>query len=168
MLLDSPACLAKQSEAQRSMPELRRYRDRRERFCLALAKGLSHAEAGAVVGYSAANSRRNAQREDVKARVAELTKPGRDKAIEEIGITQEWAVKHLASMLPELGDVKARKPLEVARVIEVAAKLCGLNAPERHEVAQKGTYYVSDKPTTKDEWRKRVEGVGEDEEQERK
>ena len=102
--------------------------------------------------------------------MAELTAPMTRAQELEVAMTVEWATKHLVGMLPPLGEVKAKRPADVAKTIEVVARLHGLNAPERHEVAQKGTYYVSDKPTTKEEWRKRVEGVGvgEDEEQERK
>lgn len=49
--------------------------DRREKFSQSLALGVGTEEAGAAVGYSAANSRRNAQRDDVKKRVAELRAP---------------------------------------------------------------------------------------------
>jgi hypothetical protein len=126
-------------------------------------------EASRVAGYTGSslpsNSRRRANNLKVRIRMAELTAPVTRAQELGVAMTVEWATKHLVGMLPPLSEVKAKKPADVAKTIEVIARLHGLNAPERHELAQKGTYYVSDKPTTKDEWRKRVEGLGEDDEE---
>jgi len=75
------------------------WNDRREKFAQALASGLPSEEAGALVGYSAANSRRNARRRDVVARVGELKAPAMAKIAERLVVTLE-------SLLEEAEEVR--------------------------------------------------------------
>jgi hypothetical protein len=75
-------------------------RSRLEAFAQALAMGQSAADAARTAGYPQggsfeANARKRAQRQDVKARVAELRAPHLAKVDEAIGVSVDWATRHL-------------------------------------------------------------------------
>ena len=125
----------KSSESQRSTWHAKRIgTSEREKFAQALATGFKAVEAGKLVSYSAANSRRNARRSDVKVRVAELQKPALDKVAEQIDLSVEWALNRLYNIAsPDLG-VDAIKTPDQLRAIELLAKIKGWMAPEKQDV----------------------------------
>jgi hypothetical protein len=69
-----------------------------DRAHFALASGHPSEEAGALVGYSAANSRRNARRGDVVARVGELRAPAQAKIAERLEITLESLIERAVNL----------------------------------------------------------------------
>lgn len=118
--------------------------ERREKFARALTTGFKAEEAGKLVGYSAANSRRNARRSDVKARVAELRKPAFDKVAAQIDLSVEWAVTRLYDIAsPNLG-IEAIKTPDQLRAIELLAKIKGWMAPDKHDLTVRSADQMSD------------------------
>jgi hypothetical protein len=118
--------------------------ERREKFAQALATGFKAQEAGKLVGYSAANSRRNARRSDVKARVAELQKPALDKVAEQIDLSVEWALTRLYDIAsPNLG-IEAIKTPDQLRAIELLAKIKGWIAPDKHDLTVRSADRMTD------------------------
>jgi hypothetical protein len=102
-----------------------RYKARNEEFALALATGKTPIEAGAIAGFKGeANAKRNAQRPDIKKRVAELRAPHLAKIDEAIGVSIEWATRHLKDVadlaLPGLPSVA-----DGLRAIDLTSKLHG-------------------------------------------
>jgi hypothetical protein len=92
-------------------------------------------EAGLAAGYTgkslASNSRKRAQRKDVKARMAELAAPAIEKAQESITATLDWAVDKLVRIAaPDLGDGAVRTPDQIA-AIKLLAEIKGWKAPEK-------------------------------------
>ncbi len=89
-----------------------RYKERNEAFALALAAGKNAIDAGQIAGFKGdANARRNAQRPDIKKRVAELRAPHLAKIDEAIANQVAWADKHLKDVAdkalpgePTVGD----------------------------------------------------------------
>ena len=128
---------------------------RLEAFAQALATGVTAVEAAKLAGYPqgsqfAANARKRARRKDVKAMVAELQKPVKEKLAKTIEANFEWATKQLLEIgnLP-IGILNARASDKI-RAIEVLAKLYGWNASEKHHgqgnVTIHATYTVEPKP----------------------
>jgi len=115
-------------------------RVRLEVFAQALATGKTPVEAAKAAGYPQGscfvnNARKRASRKDVKAMVAELQKPVKEKLAKTIEANFEWATKRLLEVgnLP-IGMCNARASDKV-RAIEVLAKLHGWNAPEKTNVS---------------------------------
>jgi hypothetical protein len=118
--------------------------DRREKFAQALAAGFKPEDAGKLVEYSPANSRRNARRKDVVARVIELRAPAVAKLQEKLEINIELLTKELlpiASAIIETSEIKAADKL---RALEDLAKLHGLNAPEKRDVTVRDADQLTD------------------------
>jgi hypothetical protein len=85
----------------------------------------------------AASARKRARRKDVKAMVAELQKPVKEKLAKTIEANFEWATKQLLEVgnLP-IGICNARASDKV-RAIEVLAKMHGWNARDKTNVSGK-------------------------------
>src|SRR5262245_42788222 len=103
----------------------------------ALTTDVTPVQAARIAGYPngscfAPNARKRARRSDVKAMVAELQKPVKEKLAKTIEANFEWATKQLLEIgnLPiGISDVRASDKI---RAIEVLAKLYGWNASEKH------------------------------------
>src|SRR5262249_494835 len=115
-------------------------RVRLEVFAQALATGKTPVEAAKAAGYPqgscfVTNARKRASRKDVKAMVAELQKPVKEKLAKTIEANFEWATKRLLEVgnLP-IGMCNARASDKV-RAIEVLANLHGWNAPQKTNVS---------------------------------
>jgi|SRR5581483_5392304 len=111
---------------------------RLEVFAQALAAGHSPVEAARAAKYPngssfAANARKRAQRKDVKARVAELTKPALDKVAAAIEANVAWASRHLVDVAEKAFKEGDAKIPDGIRAIDLLAKLHGWLAPEKHE-----------------------------------
>ena len=116
------------------MPSKPYWDDRREKFAQALAGDMSTVAAGKLVGYSAANARRNANRKDVKARVAQLRAPSLAKVQAQIDINVEWATKKLAAMAGHDIGPAAKKDSDKIAALNLLAKIGGWLAAEKHDV----------------------------------
>lgn len=106
--------------------------------------GASPEDAARLAGYQgkgktfAANARRNSNRPDVKARVAELRAPYLEKVKEQIGISVEWASQKLATMANhELAADQIGANDQVA-AIRLLAQIHGWLAPEKVEHSLNG------------------------------
>jgi hypothetical protein len=128
---------------------------RLEAFAQALATGVTLVQAARIAGYPngscfAPNARKRARRNDVKAMVAELQKPVKEKLAKTIEANFEWATEQLLEIgnLP-IGILNARASDKI-RAIEVLAKLYGWNASEKHQgqgnVTIHATYTVEPRP----------------------
>jgi len=104
------------------------WNDRREKFAQALASGLPSEDAGALVGYSAANSRRNARRR-VVARVGELRAPAQAKIAERLEITLE-------SLIAEAEEVRRKAVADRQYSAAIAEK--GVLSGKRFERSERG------------------------------
>src|SRR5262245_5654721 len=114
-----------------------------KKFAEALALGMSATDAAIAAGYPrgksaktfAANARRRAGAKRVKAMVAELQKPVKEKIAKTIEANFEWATKRLFEVgnLP-IGMCNARASDKI-RAIEVLAKMHGWNAPEKTNIS---------------------------------
>jgi hypothetical protein len=110
--------------------------ERLEAFAHALATGATPVQAAKIAGYPngscfAHNARKRARRKDVKAIVAELQKPAKEKLQKRIEANFEFATEKLMSIASaklDLGNIKASDKI---RAIEVLAKMHGWNAPEK-------------------------------------
>src|SRR5262245_59796102 len=97
---------------------------RLEAFAQALATGVTPVEAAKIAGYPNGsffthNARKRARRKDVKAMVAELQKPVKEKLAKTIEANFEWATETLMSIASaklDLGNIKASDKI---RAIEV-------------------------------------------------
>ena len=105
--------------------------DRREQFAIALARGVKAEEAGKVVGYSPSNSRRNAQRADVKARVTELRAPIRAKVQDDIEFSLRWTLDRLKLLAARDFHPDEIEPHHVVAALRLAAQINGWLAPEK-------------------------------------
>ena len=112
---------------------------RLEAFAQALATGVPPVEAAKLAGYPqgsqfAASARKRARRKDVKAMVAELQKPVKEKLAKTIEANFEWATKQLFEVgnLP-IGISNARASDKI-RAIEVLAKMHGWYAPKKSKM----------------------------------
>jgi hypothetical protein len=100
---------------------------------------MTPANAAKAAGYPpgtsfAANARKRAKRKDVKAMVAELQKPMRDKLQKQIEANFEFATEKLMSIANAELDLLKIKASDKIRAIELLAKMRGWNAPEKREV----------------------------------
>jgi hypothetical protein len=122
---------------------------RREDFAQALARGLGVEEAGATVGYSKANARRNARLESVMARVAELRAPAQAKAAQKLEITLQSLIERAEAAYVMAKEQK--QPNAMVNAVREMAVLTG-NRVEKKEVGQAGQFdHLSD-----DELRKEI------------
>jgi hypothetical protein len=83
---------------------------------------------------TAASARKRARRKDVKAIVAQLQKPAKEKLQKQIEANFEFATEKLMSIANAELDLSNIKPSDKIRAIEVLAKMHGWNAPEKREV----------------------------------
>jgi hypothetical protein len=132
---------------------------RLEAFAQALATGVTPVQAARIAGYPngscfAHNARKRARLKDVKAMVAELKQPVKEKLAKTIEANFEWATKQLLEVgnLPiGISNVRASDKI---RAIEVLAKMHGWYAPEKtnltgdwkRRVRLNVTYTVEPKP----------------------
>jgi hypothetical protein len=112
---------------------------RLEAFAQALATGVPPVEAAKLAGYPqgsqfAASARRRARRKDVRAIVAELQKPVKEKLAKTVEANFAWATEKLMSIASAKLDLWNIKASDKIRAIEVLAKMHGWNAPEKREV----------------------------------
>lgn len=107
---------------------------------LAAGIGRSRAaeEAGITAGYRgssvAANSRKRAQRRDVKARMAELARPTLARVESDIALTVEKAGAKLTAIINTDIPALAVKPADQIAALNLAAKMYGWLAPRRNEL----------------------------------
>jgi hypothetical protein len=80
------------------------------------------------------NARKRARRKDVKAIVAELQKPAKEKLATTIEANLAWSTEKLMSIASAELDLLNIKASDKIRAIEVLAKMHGWNAPEKREV----------------------------------
>src|SRR5262249_54915595 len=109
---------------------------RLEAFAQVLATGVTPVEAAKLAGYPqgsqfAASARRRAWRKDVKAIVAELQKPVKQKLAKTIEANFAWATETLMSIASAELDLRNIKASDKIRAIEVLAKMHGWNASEK-------------------------------------
>ena len=109
---------------------------RLEAFAQALATGVSPVEAAKLAGYPqgsqfAASACKRARRKDVKAIVAELQKPAKEKLQKHIEANFEFATEKLMSIANAELDLSKIKASDKIRAIEVLAKMHGWNASEK-------------------------------------
>lgn len=101
--------------------------------------GATPEDAARIAGYKgsgktfAANARRNANRADVKARVAELRAPAMAKVQEQIDISVEWAAQKLAAMANHDLPTDDIKPSDQVAALRLLAQMNGWLAPEKVE-----------------------------------
>src|SRR5262249_243792 len=112
---------------------------RLEAFAQALATGVTPVEAAKLAGYPqgsqfAASARKRARRKDVKAMVAELQKPVKEKLAKTIEANFAWATEKLYSIASTKLDLSNIKASDKIRAIEVLAKMHDWNAPEKGKV----------------------------------
>jgi hypothetical protein len=130
---------------------------RLEAFAQALATGAPPVEAAKLAGYPqgsqfAASARKRARRKDVRAMVADLQKPAKEKLAKKIEANFAWATEKLMSIASAKLDPWNIKASDKIRAIEVLAKMHGWNAPENQNLNGKGhvtlnaTYTVEPKP----------------------
>jgi hypothetical protein len=122
-----------------------------EAFAQALATGVTPVQSAKIAGYPNGSC---FARKDVKAMVAELQKPVKEKLAKTIEANFEWATKQLLEIgnLP-IGICNARASDKI-RAIEVLAKMHGWNAAEKtnltgdwkRRVRLNVTYTVEPKP----------------------
>src|SRR5262249_26131439 len=110
---------------------------RLEAFAQALATGVTPVQAAKIAGYPngscfAHNARRRARRKDVKAMVAELQKPVKEKLAKTIEANFAWATEQLFEVGNQPLGIWHRR--DKVRAIEALAKLHGWNAPEKSKV----------------------------------
>jgi hypothetical protein len=120
---------------------------KREKFAQSLARltaeGVAAGDAAVRAGIEAnypsqggrsfaPNCRKRANRPDVKARVAELLKPGLEQAEKEIEITVEWAIGKLAKIV-EYGDAIPKTSDQIAAIQLIGRMKNWAGAAERHE-----------------------------------
>jgi hypothetical protein len=113
--------------------------ERLEAFAQALATGVTPVEAAKIAGYPngscfAHNARKRARRKDVKAIVAELQKPVKEKLAKTVEANFAWATEKLMNIASAKLDLWNIKASDKIRAIEVLAKMHGWNAPEKREV----------------------------------
>lgn len=113
-----------------------------------MARSKAAHEAGLAAGYGgksvAANSRKRAQRRDVKVRMAELAAPQVARDDENLDATIEWATKRLVSIAaPDLGsdDLKA---LDQIAALKLLAQIKGWMAPEKRDVTLRPSHQMTD------------------------
>lgn len=113
-----------------------------------MARSKAAHEAGITAGYRgnslAANSRKRAQRKDVKARMAELAAPKVAQDDEQLEATVDWAERRLVSIAsPDLGseDLKA---LDQIAALKLLAQIKGWMAPEKRDVTLRPTHQMTD------------------------
>jgi hypothetical protein len=99
---------------------------RSETFAQALATGVPTVEAAKLAGYPqgsqfAASARKRARRKDVKAMVAELQKPVKEKLAKTIEANFAWATEKLQSIGDAPIDPWSIKPADKIRAIEALA-----------------------------------------------
>jgi hypothetical protein len=83
---------------------------------------------------AASASSKRARRHDVKAMVAELQKPSKEKLQKQIEANFEFATEKLMSIANAKLDLSKIKASDEIRAIEVRAKLHGWNAPEKNKL----------------------------------
>jgi hypothetical protein len=136
-------------------------RVRLEVFAQALATGKTPEEAAKAAGYPkgscfANNARKRASRKDVKAMVAELQKPVKEKLAKKIEANFAWATEKLMSIANAKLDPWNIKASNKIRAIELLAKMHGWNAPENQNLNAKGhvtlnaTYTIEPEPQRED------------------
>jgi hypothetical protein len=113
--------------------------ERLEAFAQVLATGVTPVQAARIAGYPngscfAPNARKRARRNDVKAMVAELRKPAKEKLAKTIEANFAWATAKLMTIASAKLDPWNIKASDKIRAIEVLAKLHGWNAPEKTNV----------------------------------
>jgi hypothetical protein len=136
---------------------------RLEAFAQALATGVTPVQAAKIAGYPngscfAHNARKRARRQDVKAMVAELQKPAKEKLAREIDANFAWATEKLMSIASAKLDLWNIKASDKIRAIEVLAKMHGWNAPEKTNVSSElkrgvtlnATYTMEPEPRRED------------------
>lgn len=109
-----------------------------------IANGLPRSKAaeaaGKTAGYGgssmAANSRKRAQRKDVKARMIELAAPLQARAEADIAVDLENAEKRLGKIIMADVDVASVKPADVIAAIRQLAAIRGWNAPTNVHVTK--------------------------------
>ena len=109
---------------------------RLEAFAQALAAGVTPVQAARLAGYPngscfAPNARKRARRNDVKAMVAELQRPAKEKLAKTIEANFAWATEKLMSIASAELDPLNIKASDQIRAIEVLAKMYGWNKPEQ-------------------------------------
>jgi hypothetical protein len=115
---------------------------RQEDFAQALASGLGVEKAGRTVGYSKANSRRNARLESVMARVGELRAPAQAAAAERLEITLQSLIERAESAYRMAMDLK--QPNAAVNAVRELSVLTG-HRVERKEVGNPGQFdHLSD------------------------
>jgi hypothetical protein len=110
--------------------------ERLEAFAQALATGVTPIQAAKIAGYPigscfAHNACKRARRQDVKAIVAELQKPVKEKPAKTVETNFAWATEKLLSIANAELDLSKIKASDKIRAIEVLAKMHGWNAPEK-------------------------------------
>jgi len=132
-----------------------------EGFAQALATGVTPVQAAKIAGYPngscfAHNARKRARRKDVKAMVAELQKPVKEKLAKKIEANFAWATEKLMSIASAKLDLWNIKASDKIRAIEALAKMHGWNAPENQNLNAKGhvtlnaTYTIEPEPQRED------------------
>jgi hypothetical protein len=114
---------------------------------------------GAPSGSSfAANARKHAGCADVKAIVAQLQKPAREKIADAIAVNVDWATRRLLAVTEAPLEVENAKIADYIRAVEAMFKLHGINAPDKTAltlpavgVARKGGLQASKAPNEQPE-----------------
>jgi transcriptional regulator with XRE-family HTH domain len=113
--------------------------ERLEAFAQALATGVTPVQAAKIAGYPngscfAANARKRARRNDVKAMVAELQKPMKEKLQQQIEANFEWATQRLIEIAnTPIGIWNVKSADSITNAIKQLAAMYGWNAPEKSE-----------------------------------
>ena len=112
---------------------------RLEAFAQTLATGVPPVQAAKLAGYPqgsqfAAGARKRARRKDVKAMVAELQKPAKEKLQKQSEANFELATEKLMGIANAELDLRNIKASDKIRAIEVLAKMHGWNASEKSKV----------------------------------
>ncbi len=144
-----------------------------EKFAQALLVNIAHgmprskaaAAAAKTAGYSgsslASNARRKAGLAQVKARMAELAAPVRQKVERDVIATVETAINKLSEIgSAQLGD-DAIKVSDQISAWKLVAQIKGWMAPEKRDIAMEATVVrVPAVAATSDEWKARHEPGG--------
>ncbi len=146
------------------MPVLRN--QRHEIFAQGVASGLSAAEAYVKAGYKP--SRKNASRlrtkEDVDARIAELSAAITTEVQKRTGLTKEWVLERLEQVVERCMQheeiIRDNRPTGeyvfnapgANKALELIGKELGMFV-ERKETANRH-YLIADRPMTEEEWDK--------------
>src|SRR5262249_35959 len=114
--------------------------ERLEAFAQALATGVTPVQAAKIAGYPngscfAHNARKRARREDVKAMVAELQKPAKEKLAKTIEENFAWATEKLMSIASAKFDPWNIKASDKIPATQVLAKMHGWNAQQKTNVS---------------------------------